>query len=369
LIEKKPTYDELVERIKYLEHEAEKNRQMIETLKIDEESYRFLVEDARDIIYKANSEGCLTFVNHSAIQETGYSERELIGKHYLDLIHPVHREGVEMFYLTQFTDQIPNTYLEAPIITKEGKVIWLGQHVQLMRKEDMIVGFHAVARDITKQKEAEDELEEMNERLETILDMIPLGIMIINPETHQIVDANPRALIMIGAPLESGKVCHNYICPAELGKCPITDLGQSVDDSDRVLLTSSGEELPVHKTVIPVLINGHNFLIECFLDLREQKRAENERIQNEKLQSIIEMAGAVCHEFNQPLQIIQGFSELLMTELEQSEELRGSAVKIQKQAKRMGEITRKLMAMIKYETKEYILGSKIIDFDGAGRTQ
>ena len=40
----------------------------------------------------------------------------------------------------------------------------------------------------------------------------------------------------------------------------------------------------------------------------------------EELQAIIEMAGAVCHELNQPLQSMSGYCKLLMMDLEEKYE-------------------------------------------------
>ena len=67
------------------------------------------------------------------------------------------------------------------------------------------------------------------------------GVVIIDSKTHQIIDANNAALSMMQTTREEaiGKICHKFICPAEIGKCPITDLGLNVDKSERVLLTKS----------------------------------------------------------------------------------------------------------------------------------
>jgi two-component system, NtrC family, sensor kinase len=105
---------------------------------------------------------------------------------------------------------------------------------------------------------------------------VETGIFIIDPETHRIVDANPTALKLIRAPLEEtvGAICHRFACPAELGKCPVTDLGQTVDNSERVLLTASGERRSIIKTVQPVELDGHTYLLESFFDITERKRSE-----------------------------------------------------------------------------------------------
>jgi len=44
-------------------------------------------------------------------------------------------------------------------------------------------------------------------------------------------------------------------------------------------------------------------------------RAEEERLERERLQVLLEMAGAVCHELNQPLQGIYGYSQSLLMKL------------------------------------------------------
>ena len=81
---------------------------------------------------------------------------------------------------------------------------------------------------------AEEALQESEDRLKIIFESVQTGIIIIDSETHRIIDANSVAVKLIGAPKEQivGSVCHRYICPTEKGQCPITDLEKSVDNSD-----------------------------------------------------------------------------------------------------------------------------------------
>jgi len=94
---------------------------------------------------------------------------------------------------------------------------------------------------------------------------------------------------------------------------------------------------------------------------------EAERVKKEKLQSILEIAGAVCHELNQPLQAVSGYSELVKLEMDESDPLYPKIEEIQKQVDRMGMITRKLSSITEYETKDYV-NSKIIDLDRASKS-
>ncbi len=88
--------------------------------------------------------------------------------------------------------------------------------------------------------------------------------------------------------------------------------------------------------------------------------------EKEKLTGVIEMAGAVCHEINQPMQVVSGLSELLLMDVTQNNPLYKNILKINDQIGKMGGITRKLMNITRYETKNYLKGN-IVDIDKSSK--
>ncbi|HEY44091.1 MAG TPA: PAS domain S-box protein, partial [Anaerolineae bacterium] len=146
----------------------------VEALRESEEKYRQLVENANDIIYGTDIDGHFTFVNPVAVKVMGYSENELIGTHFIDLIHPNWQQDTDRFYRSQFSEKILTTYCEFPAIAKEGAEIWIGQNVQLVMEGEQILGFQAVARDITKRKQAEQELRKNEAKLQSIIKVAPV---------------------------------------------------------------------------------------------------------------------------------------------------------------------------------------------------
>jgi PAS domain S-box-containing protein len=128
----------------------------------------------------------------------------------------------------------------------------------------------------TAQTATENALRETRGTLQAIFEGVETGIFVIDPESHRIIEANPVALELAGATLEQvmGASCHQFVCPAECGRCPVTDLGQTVDNSERVLLTMAGERRSIIKTVKPVEMGGRPYLLESFLDITDRKRAE-----------------------------------------------------------------------------------------------
>jgi PAS domain S-box-containing protein len=162
--------------------------------------------------------------------------------------------------------------------------------------------------------------------LQAIFEGVETGIFVIDPETHQIVDANPVALALTGGCRDKvvGAVCHKFVCPAEVGRCPATDLGQTVDNSERVLLTLAGEKRSIIKTVKPVEMGGRTYLLESFLDITERKRQEKAlEEQTAYLNTLIEASplGIVVLDKEERVQLSNAALERLF--LYSAEEMRG----------------------------------------------
>ncbi len=148
-----------------------------------------------------------------------------------------------------------------------------------------ITSYIAIGRDITEQKKAEEVIRSREEQFSVIFHNQQTGLIMVDAVTHTIVDANVSALSMIGASREDviGKICHSFVCPAEKGKCPVSDLGQMVDNSERVLIRANGEKIPILKSVNPIKIGGRQFLIESFIDLTERKQMEKQIVESRQL--------------------------------------------------------------------------------------
>ncbi len=127
-------------------------------LRESEERYRNLVEKANDLIFETSADGKLTFVNPVTQRMTGYAEDEIVGKPFLDIVHPDYRDVFRRHFGIQLLKKIPSTYYEYPIINKSGDEIWLGQNTQITVRDGVGVGYQGVARDITELHRMQDRL-------------------------------------------------------------------------------------------------------------------------------------------------------------------------------------------------------------------
>ncbi|MFB0533367.1 MAG: PAS domain S-box protein [Anaerolineae bacterium] len=250
-----------------------------------------IVQSMTEGIIVDDAEGCMTFVNPAAAALLGYSPAQLLGQHWKAIVPP------DQWAIVQAADERrargeADRY-ELQLIHRDGTRVPVLVSGSPRFEEGRFAGTLAVFTDITERKRAEEDLRESEKRLDTILNSVQAGIVVIDAETRVIVDANPVAIEMIGMPKEQvvGHVCHQFICPAEKDRCPITDLGQSVDRSERVLLNASGQSIPILKSVIPTILGRRRHLIESFLDITERKRAEEALRESEaKYSALVEQA-------------------------------------------------------------------------------
>jgi DNA-binding NarL/FixJ family response regulator len=96
------------------------------------------------------------------------------------------------------------------------------------------------------------------------------------------------------------------------------------------------------------------------------RQAEEERAQARKLQGVLELAQATCHELNQPLQILTAYLPLCTTTDPDSEEFRLSMQILAEQVQRLCQLANKLNRITRYETREYPGAMRqMIDLDRA----
>jgi hypothetical protein len=76
------------------------------------------------------------------------------------------------------------------------------------------------------------------------------------------------------------------------------------------------------------------------------------------------MAGAVCHEMNQPMQLaLVELAELLVMDRYNKSAIEKKVARIRQPLNSLRDMSRKLMHITRYETRDYVEGEKIVDID------
>ena len=208
----------------------------------------------------------------------------------------------------------------------------------------------------------------------SLIHNLPVGFVIIDAQTRAIEHVNDHVATLFGGPAELlvGQRCHSFLCPAAEKSCPVCDLGQTVDHAEKILLRKDGSRLPVLKTVNQIQINGRNKLLECFVDISQQKRVEEElkiktdlaeslRHQSEEASKVkSEFLANMSHEIRTPMNGVLGMTEMLL-DTDLNEEQKECAITVKKSAEALLGIINDILDFSKIEAGKLELEE--IDFD------
>jgi len=220
-----------------------------------------------------------------------------------------------------------------------------------------------------ERKEFETRLQDQQTLVETILESSPVGICLVQDRIFKWVNSQMVSMLKYDEKSQLTGRDSALMYPDEAS---FLEAGQIIDrdmdlrgrvDFDTTLVRRDGSRFKAH-----VSITGFgeeedlDRKILILADISQLELVHRERMEKEKLQGVLEMAGAVCHEINQPLQTIFGYMELFT----ESEKITPQTLgQVKQQAARIGDITRQLTKITRYKTKTYPGNTTIMDIWGA----
>lgn len=309
--------------------------------------------------------GKFKFVNPEFQKITGYSEQELRGMESLTLVHPDDRTAVRDKAIEMLKGKSTVPY-QARIIDRQGKLKWIIETICSIKYYGVkaALGYFM---DITEQAKTKEALRMSEEKFHKVFRASPDWLVISTLDEGIYLEVNEAFIQTTGFTQEevighSSKELGIWVDPNERDA-----LHQFLKDSGRIcnaevrFKTKSGQILHVLWSAEVIDYGGQKCLIAVTRDITDRKIAEQELLRREKLQGVLEMAGATCHEMNQPLQNIYFMLEDLLAEQPENKICKS----LVEQVKRIKLITTKLENITSYETKDYIQGTKIIDIDRA----
>ncbi len=128
---------------------------------------------------------------------------------------------------------------------------------------------------------------------ENLFAHLPIGLILIDPETRRIEQANDYALRLFGGKAEDlvGKQCGHLLCPHQGATCPVAN--RVFEERQDMILSKDGSLVDVTRTAIPVQDQGRDKILECFMDIRPRLRQEEQLKKATDRLRLAAMAGGV----------------------------------------------------------------------------
>jgi PAS domain S-box-containing protein len=273
-------------------------------------------------------------------------------------------------------ETLPKIWLGAPLTIKDrvmGAVVLCDYNSPTAYLDRDLVLLNSISRHLAlaiERKKAEEKIKDHGNLLETILESSPIGLALLQNRRFKWV--NGEMVRMFGyavkEELQNKSVRMIYTTAEDYDYA-----GQTIYDGLRARGTADYEMDMAKKdgSVFPAHIrlncsdndDSMAWTIATFIDISQRRTAQKDAYERERLQGVLEMAGAVCHEINQPLQAILGYSELLL--MGSSEDMTiNNLDAIKSQASHLGKITKKLSNITHYKTVDYPGNTKIVDIWG-----
>ena len=260
--------------------------------------------------------GTIEYVNDRFTQATGYTQEEAIGQNPKIL-----KSGTlpENFYKYMWGELTAGRVWSGVFCnqTKHGKIYWEQAVISpIVNSDGDVINYVAVKEDITEKRKLTSKLNDTKDALEEVITNLPVGIVILNVK-KEVLSINIEGARILGYKNKEdankhliNKSCHqNITCTIE-GNCPIFDLNQkSYSLEERNMVTREKKNIEVIKSALPIKLHGETVLLEAFMDISVQKRAQkSERDANIAKSDFL---ANMSHELRTPLNGIIGSIEIL----------------------------------------------------------
>ena len=172
----------------------------------------------------------------------------------------------------------------------------------------------AIVRDVTKRKKAEEELQGERQKLQTLLEQAPFGMVLID-SNGDYKYMNPRFRELFGYNLNDIPNGRTWLRKAY----PDPSYRRAVISTWKEEIRKKGKQKKIPKTFTVTSKDGKEkiadfriahlekggYLVSCE-DITDLKRLEEELLKAQKLESIGILAGGIAHDFNNILAVVMG---------------------------------------------------------------
>jgi PAS domain S-box-containing protein len=144
-------------------------KQVQRALETSEERYRLLAETTQDLICIHNMAGEITYLNHAALDFTGYSREDAYQRHIREFVPPEEVNAMRKRRMNRTAGQDQRVRYQTRFLNQRGSAVPVEVSSAPILKDGQPAEILLIARDITKRVKAEKMVREYSEQLEQLV--------------------------------------------------------------------------------------------------------------------------------------------------------------------------------------------------------
>ena len=210
----------------------------------------------------------------------------------------------------------------------------------------------SVVRDLTPERQWEEQLRVSRQRFRRFFANAPVGIALMDAD-GRIAEANDALCSLVGLEPTGviGRPLLEFLRPedqdAAFGQLRAASEGRLVPGPVEVRLVCAGNksaQIFISRLGDDAADTAGGGFILHFIDQTEQKSLQAQFAQSQKMQAVGQLAGGVAHDFNNLLTAMIGFCDLLLVRFRPNETTYSDIMQIKQNANRAANLVRQLLA-------------------------
>ena len=322
-----------------------------------------LLQEVGTPIVVADREGHISYWNEAAVQASGFSVEEALGRNIVELLVPSSDRDVarDRFEALVNRGRVASEWL---LRKKDGGSSLYHVTTSVLEEDGEVTGVIGVAVDISERKRMEREVRASEARFRSAFESSATGMVLVAPDGRWL-EVNQAICDMLGYPRDEiiGRPFANFTHPDDVGLSEDQLARALAGHGDHLAFTKrylNAEGGTIWADVHGALIKDHEgeplHFVTQVVDITDRVKGEEQRelleqqlTQAQKMEAVGRLAGGIAHDFNNLLSVIMNYSAFVDEDMPDGDPKKADIAEIRRASERAAVLVRQLLTFSRKE--------------------